>query len=68
MAELISHKLCHKDRLSQYNTRFVNKLNMPPSANSKVSVANHWLAGFIQSDGSFQIKTLEKANRKKNGV
>ena len=66
VAELVRHKLRHKDRLNQYNTRFVNKLNVPPSANApKVSVDNHWLAGFIQSDGSFQIKTLKRANRKK---
>ena len=65
VAQLIRHKLRHKNRVSQYNTRFVTKFDLPYSDNlSKLSFENHWLAGFIQSDGSFQIKALHRQDRK----
>lgn len=67
VAELVKHKLRHKNKRDQYNIRFVNKLNLPHTSYDKaikVSFENHWLAGFIQSDGSFQIKALTRANRK----
>lgn len=65
VAALVKNKLRHKEKFTQYNTRFVPKLNLPPSAEAReLRLNNHWLAGFIQSDGSFALKALQRPHRK----
>jgi LAGLIDADG endonuclease len=66
VAKVTFNKLQLKSKIIQYNTRFVPPLGLPPSQvePSQDITNNHWLAGFIQGDGSFQIIIL---NRLKGG-
>lgn len=65
VAKLVQNKLKHKLKIQHYNSRFVPALNLPlTSTHNMLDFDNHWLCGFIQSDGSFQIKALERPRRK----
>ena len=50
-------------RIEQFNERLVPKITTKKTQvihPDSVSLTNHWLAGFIQGDGSFQIKVLNR--------
>lgn len=47
-------------RIDQFNTHLVPKIGCKPTKQDHSCLLNnHWLAGFIQGDGSFQIKLLK---------
>lgn len=51
-------------RIQQFNTHLVPKLGCKPTKRVSSSLKeSHWLAGFIQGDGSFQIKLLKVKTR-----
>ncbi len=61
IADLVRNKLKHLDKISQYNSRLAPKLNCETTMYTDSDITqNHWLAGFIQGDGSLQIKQLKK--------
>nr|WVH39706.1 hypothetical protein [Ulva taeniata] len=70
ICEYIRNKLINPDRIEQLNTRLVPKITpiitQPDPA--ILSLQNHWLAGFLQGDGSFQVKLVSKKNRPKKEV
>lgn len=50
IAKLIHHKLRNPNRISQFNTRLIDKLGLQPTKQSNVCLKhNHWLAGFVQA-------------------
>lgn len=61
IADLIRHKLKHTNKIEQFNTRLVPRLKakaVPCDATIYTTsniLHNHWLAGFIQGDGSVII-------------
>jgi hypothetical protein len=67
IADLIRHKLKHLEKIDQFNTRLVPLLKKQESLKSvgincdstvytsSNLLENHWLAGFIQGDGSLVI-------------
>jgi hypothetical protein len=60
VAELIEDKLRLPLRIGQYNACLVPRIFCKPTKQDfSCLLANHWLAGFIQGDGSFQIKLLK---------
>jgi LAGLIDADG endonuclease len=60
VAKLIENKLRLPLRIGQFNVNLVPKLMLKPTKqDSSCLLTNHWLAGFIQGDGSFQIKLLK---------
>lgn len=70
IANLINGKL-RTNKIESFKTNIIDNLNnlnanpinlLPLNKNSLLD--NHWLAGFIDSDGSFQIKILNRVNRK----
>lgn len=66
IANLINGKL-RTNKIESFKTNIINNLNnsinlLPLNNNSLLD--NHWLAGFIDSDGSFQIKIINRVNRK----
>ena len=57
--DLICNKLKTMSKIEQFNGRLVSKIGGKlTKLNRAVVLNNHWLAGFIQGDGSFQIKVL----------
>jgi LAGLIDADG endonuclease len=60
ISKLIHNKLKLTDNIQQFNN--ISKANgcltRTYSCDNRVSVTNHWLAGFIQGSGAFQIKTV----------
>jgi hypothetical protein len=68
---IINHKLRFLSKLNQINKilnnpnfkEFREKLNF--SINTENDFNNHWLSGFADADASFQIKIINKVNRKK---
>nr|YP_010437042.1 hypothetical protein NQY40_mgp40 [Ulva meridionalis]UTA96516.1 hypothetical protein [Ulva meridionalis]UTA96574.1 hypothetical protein [Ulva meridionalis]UTA96627.1 hypothetical protein [Ulva meridionalis]UTA96679.1 hypothetical protein [Ulva meridionalis]UTA96742.1 hypothetical protein [Ulva meridionalis] len=60
LTKLITNKLRLPLRIQQFNAHLVPKLGSNPTKqDSSCLLYNHWLAGFIQGDGSFQIKLLK---------
>jgi hypothetical protein len=56
IANLIRDKLKHLNKIHQYNERLVLKLNCGQTVYSESDILrNHWLAGFIQGDGSLAL-------------
>lgn len=53
--------------MDHFNTRFVHKLGYPKMSalKQKLPLNNHYWAGFLQGDGSFQIK-IKKPHAQKN--
>jgi LAGLIDADG endonuclease len=73
VAMLVHNKLCHKDKIRQYNERLISKLATASQCNSvaergAATVHPFWLAGFIAGDGSFQIKFVSAKNRSRPEV
>jgi hypothetical protein len=59
IADLIRHKLKHFDKINQFNSRIVPRYFCEPTLyTSSELLHNHWLAGFIQGDGSLTIKLV----------
>lgn len=67
---LVHNKLQHKDKIIQYNTRlrslkswhFTEKQDL-------ISIKeNPWFTGFFMGDGCFQIKIIQRTDRKKTEV
>ena len=60
-------KLQLKHKMDHFNTRFVHKLGYPKMSalKQKLPLNNHYWAGFLQGDGSFQIK-IKKPHAQKN--
>lgn len=72
IANLIGHKLRCVNKIAQFNSRMAPVAatagalwTLQPN-NSPVSPNNYWLAGFIQGDGSFQIKLITRASDPKS--
>lgn len=65
IADLIRNKLKHSSKIDQFNERLVPKLNCDLTAYTDSDILqNHWLAGFIQGDGSlviFQCKVTHQS-------
>lgn len=56
IADLIRDKLRHLGKIAQFNERLVPKLNCEVTTYiDKDILRNHWLAGFLQGDGSLVI-------------
>lgn len=65
IGDLIRNKLKTISKIKQFNTRLVSKVGGKlTKLDSTVVLNNHWLAGFIQGDGSFQIKVLYRQRRR----
>jgi hypothetical protein len=62
LANLIRHKLRNHNRIVQFNT-FSPRIDVKTVLVKESLVVNHWLAGFIQADGSFQIKLTPKLGK-----
>lgn len=60
IGELVRNKLRHEEKIKQFNFRLVPKIGGEKTRENAVmshpSFDNHWHAGFIQGDGSFQIQ------------
>jgi hypothetical protein len=61
MCKLVHYKLKLTDNIQHFNNLILKQngcLTGTYNCDNRVSVDNHWLAGFIQGSGSFQIKTV----------
>lgn len=62
---MIRDKLRSPTRITQFNERLAPKINSQPTKPDTSSLKeSHWLAGFIQGDGSFQIKINNRGTSK----
>lgn len=70
IAELINGKLRTEKKIDKFNLllEWVNKhravLLIPQEKDTSKLTDSYWLAGFTDADGSFQIKTLNRKERK----
>lgn len=63
---LINNKIRNQNKLIQINNLINNfKFDLHLTLNTSNDLNNHWLAGFTDADGSFQIKVINKTNRNK---
>lgn len=64
LGHLILHKLRNPNRIVQFNTRLVPRIQIAKTVVANGSLmTNRWLAGFIQGDGSFQIKLTPRISK-----
>ena len=65
---LINHKIRSDNKLNQIQNLLQNKnyinLNIIFEKEKNNNLENHWLAGFSDADASFQIKIVERENKK----
>jgi len=71
--KLINGKLRTEHRFSQVINNILNNdkykdLNINFTLNSNNDFNNHWLAGFTDADGSFQIKIIKRSTKNKPEV
>lgn len=65
VCSLIHNKLQHKQKILQYNSRLNFLYNFQLTEKKIFSlIENSWFSGFFLSDGSFQIKIINKEKRK----
>ena len=64
IADLICHKLRHPNKIDQYNTRLAPLLKIKTTLGSNAApLDNHWLAGFVQGDGSLALILSRQKNK-----
>ena len=68
LSKLILNKLRLPRKINQFNERLAPRVGSEPcqTNESPVSIDNHWFAGFVQGDGSFQIRIRKLQKRSKN--
>lgn len=69
ISKLILSKLKLPSKINQFNERLAPRLGyfkICQTNESPVSIDNHWFAGFVQGDGSFQIRIRQLQKRSKN--
>lgn len=73
IAELINGKLRTEEKITKFETNLVTyvtdgaAVSLLPKNDEKL-MDNHWLAGFSDADGSFQIKIIKRIKRVKEEV
>ena len=66
---MIVNKLQHDQKIIQYNSRLFQVKGWRLTEKRHLALKeNAWFAGFFLSDGSFQIKIIERENRKQAEV
>jgi LAGLIDADG endonuclease len=69
IADFIRNKLKHDIKIEQFNKRLVSRLKLTQHACDVTTYTpsnlfqNHWLAGFIQGDGSLAINLYKRKHR-----
>jgi len=67
VVNFINGKIRSKNKLDQIKNNILTNINFKNISdfiiNKESNLNNHWLAGFSDADGSFQIKMLSRANR-----
>lgn len=65
ITDLIRNKIRTPSKIDQFNSHVINNAAIAPTFldHSAVSLTNHWLAGFIQGDGSFQIQIQDHGTK-----
>ena len=67
VVNLINGKIRSQNKLDQIKNNILTNKNFKSISNFIINkednLNNHWLAGFSDADGSFQIKLLSRANR-----
>lgn len=67
IGHLILNKLRSPTRITQFNERLAPKINSQPTKpDTSPLKGSHWLAGFIQGDGSFQIEINKRVKQDHN--
>ena len=65
IGQIIRDKLRHENKVEQFNSRLVPKIGgNETKSNLSINFEKHWLAGFVQGDGSFQIQINNRATSK----
>lgn len=68
ISQWICNRLINTSRIEQFNSRLVPTIIPQASQPGTLSFQNHWLAGFIQKNGSFQIQLAYKRNQFQQAV
>jgi LAGLIDADG endonuclease len=63
ITRLILDKLKQPKRIKQFNNYLIKIGAKSTKPNTDCLLKNYWLAGFIQADGSFVIKTIRRLNK-----
>jgi hypothetical protein len=64
ITKIILNKLKQPKRIKQFNNYFIYSIEgVSTKPNTDCLLKNYWLAGFIQANGSFIIKTLRRLNK-----